>query len=286
MTTEQTATRKYSPSPRPSYDCPTAITRQEVTRHVWGDDEAGEVADFIYASTAKIHCLMFALPVGGNFTHSEEFRTVFRADEVLQVLAGTMVIADPETGEVHKVSQGGRVSFGLDTWHHVFAHGGEPLRVLEFLCPPPSAGTTGSYARTRPYLRESLYGRDDRLQIPVASQKPATNRIRNISDTDIEWRRDLGVLTGVLASTENLTALTLELNPAETSRQHTHAGDEVLFVTAGTLWVRAWHKDATYVFELGPEDVCFIPAGAKHEYRNHGAMVAEALIGVAPNYLP
>jgi quercetin dioxygenase-like cupin family protein len=286
MTSSHDTKRQYAPSPRPSFDRPTAITRRDVTRHVWGDSMAGEVADFIYASTDKIHCLMFALPAGGKFTHSPEFRTVFGADELLHVLSGTMVIANPETGEVHKVRKGERVSFGPNTWHHVFAHGGEPLRILEFLCPPPSAGTTGSYARTRPYLEVPTYGRDDRLQVPGGQQQPPQNTIRTIAETDIEWRRDLDVLTGVLTSTNNLTALTLEINPGETSRQHSHGGDELLFVTAGNLWVRVWHEDATNVFELGPEDACFIPAGAEHEYHNYSAETAEAIIGVAPDYLP
>ncbi|MGH3750073.1 MAG: cupin domain-containing protein, partial [Micromonosporaceae bacterium] len=166
------------------------------------------------------------------------------------------------------------------------AHGGEPLRILEFLCPPPAAGTTGSYARSRPYLEEVSYGRDDRLQTPSDQQQPPQNSIRAITDADIEWRRDLDVLSGVLTSTDNLTVLTLEANPGETSRQHSHDGDELLFVTAGNLWVRVWHEESTYVFELGPEDACFIPANAEHEYRNYSADGAEAIIGVAPRYLP
>jgi uncharacterized cupin superfamily protein len=144
--------RPYSPSPRPTFDGPALISRADVTRHVWGDPEAGEVADLIYASTERIHCLVFGLPVGGAFTHSPEFRTVFGADELLHVLSGTMLLADPETGEVQRVAAGQSVTFGPDTWHHAFAHGGEPLRVLELFAPPPSAGTSGAYARTKPYL--------------------------------------------------------------------------------------------------------------------------------------
>ena len=90
--------RPYSPSPRPTFDGPALISRAGVTRHVWGDPEAGEVADLIYASTEQIHCLVFALPVGGRFTHSPEFRTVFGADELLHVLSGTMVLAEPRDG--------------------------------------------------------------------------------------------------------------------------------------------------------------------------------------------
>jgi hypothetical protein len=92
--------RAYTPSPRPNYTVPTAIERAGVTRHLWGDEGSGLVADLIYASTEAIHALVFILAPGGAFRHSPEYRTVFGADEVLHVLTGTMVLANPETGEV------------------------------------------------------------------------------------------------------------------------------------------------------------------------------------------
>ena len=186
----------YAPSPRPTFDRPTLIRHRDATRHVWGDDEAGHVADLIYASTGGIHLLVFELPPGGAFLHSPEHRTVFGADEVLHVLEGTMVLANPETGEVHRVPQGGRVYFGPDTWHHAFAHGGTPLRVLEIFAPPPAAGTSGAYARTKPYLERSRYADDGVLgALPAAARQPGTMRV--LRDEDVVWRRDLGVLAGV-----------------------------------------------------------------------------------------
>jgi quercetin dioxygenase-like cupin family protein len=108
-----------------------------VTRHLWGDEQSGVVADLIYASTERIHALVFVLPPGGAFRHSPEYRTVFGADEVLHVLRGTMRLANPEIGEVRRVPTGGTVFFGPDTWHHAFAEGDEPLHVLELLAPRP-----------------------------------------------------------------------------------------------------------------------------------------------------
>ena len=32
-------------TPRPEYDTPTLVTRDSVTRHLWGDDESGRVGD-------------------------------------------------------------------------------------------------------------------------------------------------------------------------------------------------------------------------------------------------
>jgi mannose-6-phosphate isomerase-like protein (cupin superfamily) len=275
----------YTPSPRPSYDEPTAIPRSAVTRHVWGDAGSGEVADLIYASTDAIHALVFVLPANGRFCHSEEYRTVFGADEVLHVLSGTMVIANPETGEVHRIASGGRVFFRRDTWHHAFAHGGEPLRVLEMYAPPPSTGTSGAYARTRPYLDRWRYA-DDEVLLRVPGARPARQTLHVLGDSDIVWRRDLGVLTGIVASTEHLTVHTIEVNPGESAAVHAHGGDELLYVLAGQLWVRGWYGGAAHVFELEQDDACYLPRGCEHEYRNYGATLAEALIGVAPSYLP
>ena len=274
-----------SPSPRPTFDGPALIRRADVTKHVWGDPEAGEVYDWIYASTDKVHMLVFGLAPGGAFRHSQEYRTIFAADELLHVLEGVLVIADPETGEVQRAEAGESVFFRRDTWHHAFALGPEPLRVLELFAPPPAAGASSAYAREQPYLETSRYADDARLGAwPPAV--PVESRLRVLRPADVLWRRDLGVLCGVLVSTEHLTAATLELGPGETAAAHEHGGDEVLMALAGTVWVRAWFDDAVHVFELEPEDVCYLPAGARHEYRNPGGGTARAICGIAPRYLP
>jgi quercetin dioxygenase-like cupin family protein len=278
-------TRRYTPSPRPSFDAPTAITRGSATRYLWGDDASGVVADLIYVSSAAIHALVFKLPAGGEFRHSPEFRTVFGADEVLYVLEGTMLLADPESGEVQRVPRGGAVFFRQDTWHHAFAHGGEPLSVLELFAPPPAAGASGAYARTRPYLEESRYADDTVLGRLPDRARPA-GRFTVLDDRDVVWRLDLGVAVGLLASTEHLTVHVLELGPGGASAEHRHGGDEVVYVLEGSLWVRAAHGDGSAVLELGPDDAGYIPAGAVHEYRAYGRAGARALVGVAPSYLP
>jgi quercetin dioxygenase-like cupin family protein len=272
-------------SPRPTFDGPALIRRADVTRHVWGDTQAGEVFDWIYASTDRVHMLVFGLAPGGAFRHSEAYRTVFAADELLHVLQGTLVIADPETGEVQRVAAGERVFFRRDTWHHAFALGPEPARVLELFAPPPAAGASSTYARAQPYLEHSRYADDARLGHwpPVV---PPAHRLRVLRPEDVLWRRDLDVLAGVLVSTEHLTVVTMEVGPGEVARVHQHGGDEVLMALDEPLWVRAWHEDAVRVFELGPEDACYLPAGCPHEYRNAGGTTARAICAVAPSYLP
>jgi quercetin dioxygenase-like cupin family protein len=275
----------YRPSPRPTFDAPTAIPYASVTRHVWGDDEAGQVADWIYASTERIHALVFGLPAGGAFRHSPEFRTVFGADEVLHVLEGEMVLANPETREVVRVPRGGFCFFRRDTWHHAFAHGAEPLRVIELFAPPPATGTSGAYARTRPYLElpESRYADDALLGRLVPGEPRPPGTLRVIGDGDVVWRREGDALVGLLASTEHLTAAVVDLGPGAVAPAHAHDGDEVLYVLEGTIHVRAWHGEKTFVFELRPRDACFVPTGARHEYRAFSG-AARALVGVAPAY--
>jgi mannose-6-phosphate isomerase-like protein (cupin superfamily) len=273
----------YSPSPRPTFDGPAAIKYADVTRHIWGDGEAGEVFDWIYASTDRIHTLVFGLAPGGAFRHSAEFRTVFGADEVLHVLSGTMILANPETGEVIRVPTGENAFFRADTWHHVFAHGNEPLRVLEFLSPPPSAGTTGAYARSRDYLDDARYT-DDALFGRIPGSTPARKTLTWLRPEDVVYRLEGEGLVGVLASTEHLTVASLSLSTGKATSAHSHGGDEILYVCNGTLSVRAWHEDRTSVFELNPHDAAYIPHGALHEYRNYGAKPVEAILGVAPSY--
>jgi len=273
-------------SPRPVFDGPALIRRADVTRHVWGDPAAGEVFDWIYASTDKVHMLVFGLPSGAGFRHSEDYRTIFAADELLHVLQGVLVIADPETGEVQRAGVGESVFFRRDTWHHAFALGPEPLRVLELFAPPPAAGASSAYARAQPYLETSRYA-DDALLGAWPPAQPRVPRLRVLRPADVLWRRDLGVLCGILVSTEHLTVATLEVGPGEVAALHEHGGDEVLMALEGSLWVRAWDDGGgVHVFELEPEDVCYLPAGSRHEYRNAGGATARAICGIAPSYLP
>jgi quercetin dioxygenase-like cupin family protein len=274
----------YRPSPRPTYKTPTLITRSESAHHIWGDQDSGEVADFIYVSSHYVHALVFELPAHGSFRHSKEYRTVFGADEVLHVLEGTMAIANPETGEVHKVETGEAVFFRKDTWHHAFAHGQEPLRVLELFAPPPSAGMSGAYARQRPYLEHCRYADDDQVGHLVGEPRGQRCFVP-MNDRALTWRRDLGVLVGLYISTEHITAGVIEVDSGQASVPHAHDGDEIVYVLEGRLTVRAWHNDATVVLEAGPDDACYVPLGSRHQYRNFGRETARALFAVAPAYL-
>lgn len=280
----------YAPSPRPNYTVPTPIPYATVTRHLWGDPGAGNVADWIYASTANIHQLMFGLARGEGFRHSNEFRTIFGADLIYYVYQGRMIIANPETGEVHRVQEGEAAFFRKDTWHHVFNDSDMPLRVVEYFAPPPSQGTSGAYARTKPLLETVRYGNDAYLERwPMArDERKAEATIHLLREQDALWQLLDGapqpVLMGIWVSTEHLTAGKIHLHPGQSTVIEQHGGDECIFVLEGTVNILCPEAEGQSWFELNPRDGFFTPAGAPHAYHNIGATPATLLFGVAPTF--
>lgn len=280
----------YKSSPRPVFDGPAPIPYAQVTRHIWGDIAAGQVDDWIYVSSDKIHQLVFGLPPGDGFRHSESFRTVFAADEVLFVLMGTMIIANPETGEVHLVKQGESVFFQKDTWHHAYAWGAEELRVLEYFAPPPSTGSSGKYAATRPYVSDIKYERTELIGHWPAhqAQAQAAAKIHVLREADRLWsldRTDVRVMTGIIASTDQLTAGSVRLTPGGRSDVLTHGGAAGLYVLSGRVNILIDDTEASPVwFELHPQDGFYIPEGTRYRAFNMGGQPAEYLFGVAPSY--
>jgi quercetin dioxygenase-like cupin family protein len=240
-------------SPRPTFDGPAAIPYRTVTRYLWGDETSGEVSDWIYASTDRIHMLVFALPPGGRCLHSDTHRTVFGADVTYFVIDGTLVLANPENDQ---------------------------LRVLEFFAPPPSTGTSRKYAQTRPLLQEVRYTNDDLLgRWPVERPEPT---LHHRTSADAVWRRDGDALVGVVVTTEHLTVGTLNLLPGQHSDVHVHGGDEALYVLEGVLNVRTWGDGPPGWEELHPGDGFYCPIGTPHRYSNIGDGPVKATFGVAP----
>jgi quercetin dioxygenase-like cupin family protein len=278
----------YQSSPRPVFDRPTAIPYAAVTRHLWGDEQSGEVDDWIYVSSGKIHQLVFGLEPGGAFRHSPEFRTVFGADEVLYVLEGRFGCANPQTGEVLVVKPGEAVFFRKDTWHHGFNLGTEPVRVLEFFAPPPSTGASGAYAKSRPYLETSRYCRDELIGgWPVTAAPRPT--MRHLREADVLHRLEGArqqMLVSLYAATEHLTVGKARLLPGQKMDLHRHDGDEGLYVLSGVLNVQAPEAEGQTWFELNPRDGFYLPAGAPHRYCNLTGKPTEFLFGVAPDYGP
>ncbi len=298
----------YAASPRPTFDGPAHIPYASATRHLWGDAGSGEVADWIYVSSERIHQLVFGLQSGRMFRHSDSYRTIFAADVVYYVLSGCLVLANPATGEVQRALPGEAAFFRRDTWHHALNHSTEPLRVLELFAPPPSTGASGTYARQQRYLETVSYTRDELLERWPDAQPEARDAatLRVVRDADVLWRlegREHPALVGILVSTEHLTAGKLELLPGQQTDVHVHGGDESLYVIDGTLNVRVPEGPSTLGdagssaqpgrpqyngprwFELSPGDGFYVPQGTPHQYYNIGAQPVTVVFGVAPQYL-
>jgi len=282
----------YRPSPRPVFDRATALRRAEVTRHVWGDAESGEVLDWIYVSSSLIHQLEFGLPVGSSFRHSDAFRTIFAADEVLHVLSGTMILSNPATGEAQRLNTGEAAFFRRDTWHHAHAVGTDPLRVLEIFAPPPATGTSGSYARTKELLTDVLLADDEllgRLAATDHSPAPSHDTLHVIRPADLRWRLEPGrpgpLPVGLVASTEYLTVAMGELYAGQRGDWQTRGGDESGYVLDGVLGLRIGDEGGRQWLELRPGDGWYVPKGIAHSYFAPEGP-ARFIFGVAPRFLP
>lgn len=277
-----------SSSPRPTFAGPTHVRYQDVTLHLWGDEGSGEVADWIYVSSDKIHHLVFGLAPGQAFGHTDRYRTIFAADEFLYVLSGTLVLINPEIGEVHKVGAGEGAFFRRDTWHHAVSFGPEALRVAEFFAPPPSTGASSTYARTKELLTEVRYGDDRWLGTwPMSrAERDEKQTIRLLTDADAIWRLDGDALCGIHVSTEHLTAGKLVVPGGGKTNDRHHGGDATIHVVSGTANVLVGNapEGAQRWFELSPDDGFYLPEGTEYQVRNVTGEQVELLFAVAPEY--
>lgn len=273
---------------RPTFEVPTFIARDERALQIWGDDESGEVADAIYVSNEHIHMMVFSMPPGGGFVHSEQFRTFFDADELYYVLHGELVMNNPATGEVQRARAGQSVFFGGDTWHHGFTHGEDAVQVLEFIAPGPLSGNTQAYARTKPNLITASTIAEKWLgQWPMArDQARAEASLHLLDERDVLWQLhgEERVLVGVHVSTERMTVASVHLRPGQRSDIHSHGGDECVFGLEGQIGIRLPEAEGQQWFELAPEDGMYIPAGTRHRYQNISGRPAILLFIVAPSY--
>jgi quercetin dioxygenase-like cupin family protein len=273
---------------------PGTIRAVDATLKLWGDEASGFVNDWIYVSNDNIQLLLFSLAPGARFGHSERHRTNLGADELFYVLDGVLVLANPETGEVHRVERGEAVCFGPDTWHHGVSQGTETLRVLEFFAPPPATGSSQPYANTKPYLTTPTYTQDDHLgDWPAAAERAREHHTqRVVRSADVLWRLegDAGVLVGIMLSTAELTSGIIELLPGQRSDVRTHGGDLAGYVVDGRLNLLLPEgvddRPGKLWFQVEQDDGFFVPVGVPYRLFNMTDEPVHLLFGVAPRYLP
>jgi len=262
------------PTPRPQFDGPQLIRRSNAAPHVWGDAAGGLVTDRVISSTDQLHVLEFELPPGGWFRHTADNPTLFAADVAYLCVSGTLVLADPETGEIAVAPAGSGLYFGRDTWHHGFSLGDRTTRVIEFMSPPPSRGTAWTYGRTKPLLEVSSYvDRRWAGRWPAAvDEQRATRRLHplRVEDALLSFRDDSpGHLVQTLLDTEFLTVTRGTVQPGVVDEFRSTPDELVLCLLTGELWVDVRTADGAdpsyWPSCLQPGDSCFVPAG--HELR-------------------
>ncbi len=275
------------PTPRPTFDRPTVLRPAEMVQHLWGDEGAGYVGDEILLSSAKLHVLIFTVPPGGRFGHSEQNRTIFGADETLFVLSGKLLLANPATGELCLAEQGECVFFRRDTWHHGINRSSGPLRVLEMFAPPPAAGMSSVYAQAQPYLSTTRYVEDGVVgRWPMDREKiTSTATLHLIRRSDQRLRLEGNLLAGLICSTDQLTVTDCELLPGDVSDLRTHAGDALAYVTAGRLHIHTPEAEESNWWAVGAGDAFVIPEGCRYRVVNTEGDPSRFVLGSAPGYL-
>jgi quercetin dioxygenase-like cupin family protein len=271
---------------------PGAVRAVDAALKLWGDDTSGYVNDWIYVSNDKIQQLVFSLAPGARFGHSERHRTNLGADELYYVLSGVLVLANPETGEVHRVEAGEAAWFGPDTWHHGVSQGAGTLRVLEFFAPPPATGSSQPYANTKPYLATPTYVQDEWLgSWPAAAARARERHTQHVVRREgVLWRLEgPDVLVGILLSTEQLTCGSIELLPGQRTDVRSHGGDCAGYVVEGRLNLLLPEgidgSGGKLWFQADPDDGFFVPADVPYRLFNMTDRPVRLLFGVAPAYV-
>ncbi len=123
---------------------------------------------------------------------------------------------------------------------------------------------------------------------PAPDPRPRP-RIHVLRENDRLWSldpTDPGVLTGITASTDQLTAGCVRLQPGARSQSQSHPGATGLYITAGRVNILIDDPDMAppVWFELHPRDGFYIPPGTRYRAFNMGGSPAEYLFGTAPLY--
>jgi quercetin dioxygenase-like cupin family protein len=274
-------------TPRPTYDAPGVIRSADCVRHLWGDPTSGYVGDEVLLSSSLLHVLIFTLPVGGRFAHSQDNRTVFAADEAYVVLEGTIAVVEPTTGEIARAEVGDAVFFRRDTWHHGINWGTGPVRVLEMFSPPPAAGASSQYAKEQPYLDVSYDAEDHVLgRWPMErAEIAAASRLTRVRPDEQRFRAEGDLQTGLICSTEHLTVVDATLLPGCSSDLRRHGGDALFHLTAGEVHVHAPSNDGPIWWRVQAGESFVLPEGTEYRLVNQGREVVRLVLGVAPSYL-
>ncbi len=274
-------------TPRPIYDRPTVLPASDRVRHIWGDSASGHVIDRLFVSSEMLHVLEFALPPGGRFGHSRDNPTIFAADELFYVLDGVLMLSDPSTGETQRIRTGEAAFFRRDTWHHGRAGGDSGVRVLEFFSPTPATGASSQYAKTQPYLEETMT-LDRRLlgAWPFGTEGlTVEHHITPVREEGLAWATLGEIELAFFAATEHLTVFRGHLRAGAASDHWEDPGETFVLLLAGELTILTPTAPDANCLQLRPGDAAVLPPGTPHSYLSSGDSQAVWLAGIGPGWL-
>jgi mannose-6-phosphate isomerase-like protein (cupin superfamily) len=238
--------------------------------------------DWVYADTDEVCQIVFEIPVGSWFGQEGEGFDVYERDIVWRVLEGTVVTANAETGEVHRLRAGESLLFAGDVWLQAWNYGAEPALAVEFTAPAKSRAADivpKAWPETPRLADPALVGRWPEGRPDALAR--AT--VRALSEHDIRWRLegDPPILVGHVASTPFLTVGEYHLRPGQRSDVRSHAGATTLYVLEGLLGVELPER-STWL-EANPKDGIYLPPGTPYRLLNAGASPLVALFQVVPS---
>jgi mannose-6-phosphate isomerase-like protein (cupin superfamily)/uncharacterized cupin superfamily protein len=282
-------------SPDRPLNGPTHIPSSDTNRILWGDETSGRVHDSRFAGSQKIMWQIWGMGPGEVFRHSDKFTTQFKVDGIYYVLSGTLVLNNPETGEVHYVKPGELAFLTRNSWNHGFNYGLDPLRVLEFLPRlPPVTGQSQYLGEGK--LSQAKYVQDQWIgRWPAAlDEARRSDALKVVRESDILWRLEgekRQVLVGIMASTDLITFGKIVLQPKQETDVRIHGGDTGLYLQEGELHVRLPgqtldSRGQTRWFDVKAGDGVYLPEGTPYQYYNPSDRMTTVIFGVSPTYLP
>lgn len=256
-------TRK--PTPRPTFDVPTVITDESAVFHVWGDELSGLVHDKVIVSSQEIHVLEFTIPAGSHFVQSPTNPTVFDADVVYLVIAGSLWLRDASSGHTLQVQQGDLTWIKPRTWHQAFNPYSEDARVLEFFSPPPARGTASVFAQKQPYLNATatIFSAENPWPPPSPEMLPETGLV-TLPRSDWRWsfgESQASTRIGTALQTQDLRVDFIEIDLGHFWEINETQADTA--VRAETrLSIHSVYAETDFNHVIEPGESLFLPRGS------------------------
>lgn len=284
---------KNAPKDVANFDGPTLVRYQDATRFLWGDDQSRKVADIIYGRNETIASMVYKLRPGACFKASDSWKTLFTQHRFYYVLRGEVAVHDPETGEVAVARAGEAVSWHGEKWHFAYNLSSEECCVLDWYAPMerPAHVTELEFATTKPSLGSEKGGRFELLgNWPDGAPEARSKTLNEGGMSTVTKSNALHFVHGdqhpimesLFASSQHLTAGSVDLIPGARSDDRSHPCDKVIFTTKGTLHV--YLPETFDWFELNEWDLLYVPQNTPHQYWNYSGKHVSFMFLVVPTY--